>query len=121
MGVVIRAKKIVAAGVQFPLAQPGDMPYPHLGTRHRAAVGLARVSDALAIVVSEETGSISLAEGQSLTRGLSPQELRELLLKHLEHASTAEEDDAQGVTSAPPDETAPEKKSEPVTKESVGG
>jgi diadenylate cyclase len=86
MGVVIRGNKIVAAGVQFPLAEPGDMRDPHLGTRHRAAVGLAKVSDALIIVVSEETGSVSIAEGQELKRWLDPEQLRSELVRRLSRA-----------------------------------
>lgn len=83
MGVVIRGGKIVAAGVQFPLADPGDMPEGHLGTRHRAALGLARSTDAIVIVVSEETGAISLAEGGAFIRWLTPEALREHLMKRL--------------------------------------
>lgn len=83
MGVVIRGAKVVAAGVQFPLADPADMPDPGLGTRHRAAVGLARSSDALIVVVSEETGAISIAEGLRLERWLTPDRLREQLFKRL--------------------------------------
>ena len=83
MGVVIRGMKIVAAGVQFPLAEPGDMPDPHLGTRHRAAAGMARASDALVVVVSEETGAISLAEGTTMLRWLTPDALRTELTKRL--------------------------------------
>ena len=47
-----------------------------LGTRHRAAIGLTEEYDAVAIVVSEETGSISLAVGGQIERGLSPDQLR---------------------------------------------
>lgn len=83
MGVVVRAGRVVAAGVQFPLADPGDMPDEHLGTRHRAAVGLARSTDALVIVVSEETGAISLAEGRRLDRWLTPEALKDQLVKRL--------------------------------------
>ncbi len=83
MGVVIRNTKIVAASVQFPLADPHDMPEAHLGTRHRAAVGLARTTDAIVVVVSEETGGISLAEGSTLSRWLSGDELRAALIKRL--------------------------------------
>jgi len=83
MGVVIGGGKILAAGVQFPLAEPGEMPDPRLGTRHRAAVGLARVSDAIVVVVSEETGAISIAEGRSLDRWLTPEALRRELTRRL--------------------------------------
>lgn len=86
MGIVIRGRRIIAAGVQFPLAQPTDMPSPQLGTRHRAAVGLARVTDALVIVVSEETGGISIADGRRFERGLTPDNLRAALLHRLETA-----------------------------------
>ncbi len=86
MGVVIRGNKIVAASVQFPLADPDDVDRG-LGTRHRAAVGLARASDALVVVVSEETGIISLAEGRELLRGLSPESLREELTRRLSRAA----------------------------------
>lgn len=83
MGVVIRGAQIIAAGVQFPLAEPGEMSDPHLGTRHRAAVGLAKVSDAIVVVVSEETGAISIADGLELRRWLSPDELRLELITRL--------------------------------------
>lgn len=91
MGVVIRGLKIIAAGVQFPLAEAGDMLDPHLGTRHRAAVGLARATDALVIVVSEETGAISLAEGSSFDRHLTPEALREQLTRRLSRPGETEE------------------------------
>ncbi len=83
MGVVIRGDKIVAASVPFPLIDPGELPDEHLGTRHRAALGLARQSDAIIVVVSEETGAISLAEGRDLDRWLTPDALRAELEKRL--------------------------------------
>ena len=79
MGVVIRSGRIAAAGCQFPLAESEDVD-PSLGSRHRAALGLAQDSDAVVLVVSEETGRVSLAcEGQ-LYLGLEPENLREMLL-----------------------------------------
>lgn len=83
MGVVIRGDKIVAASVQFPLADPADMPGKHLGTRHRAAVGMARATDALVIVVSEETGGISIADAREFKRMLTPEALRQELIKRM--------------------------------------
>lgn len=83
MGVIIKGRKIVAAGVQFPLADAEDVRDPTLGTRHRAAVGLSRVSDALVIVISEETGAISLCERGALVRWLTPEALRTELARLL--------------------------------------
>jgi len=94
MGVVIRGKRVVAASVQFPLAEPGEVPDPHMGTRHRAAIGMTRVSDSLVIVVSEETGAISLGERGRLLRWLSVEALREELRLRL--AQSAREEDADG-------------------------
>ncbi|HVZ95081.1 MAG TPA: diadenylate cyclase CdaA [Phycisphaerales bacterium] len=79
MGVVIRGGRVVAACVQFPLAEPTEFADVQLGTRHRAAVGLARVSDAVVIVISEETGAISIAEGRHFRRNLTADELRDQL------------------------------------------
>lgn len=100
MGVVVRGRQIVAAGVQFPLAEPGEMKDPHLGTRHRAAVGLAKVSDALIVVVSEETGAVSVADGLELKRWLNPEQLREELITRLARSAPATADAADD-----PDET----------------
>ncbi len=82
MGVVIREGRIAAAGVQFPLAEGEDISQ-ELGSRHRAAVGLSMEADALVIVVSEETGAISLAERGQLLRKLSPDGLRAILRRGL--------------------------------------
>jgi diadenylate cyclase len=79
MGVVIRGGRIAAAGCEFPLSHQAILD-PHLGTRHRAAVGLTEESDAVVVVVSEETGNISLAEGGNLEGPLTPDQLRERLL-----------------------------------------
>jgi len=79
MGVIIRNGRVAAAGCQFPLAESAEVD-PSLGSRHRAALGLAQESDAVVLVVSEETGRISLAcEGQ-LSIGLERENLRGMLL-----------------------------------------
>ena len=79
MGVIIRNGRIAAAGVQFPLAESEEVD-PSLGTRHRAALGLAQESDAVVLVVSEETGRVSVAcEGQ-LYVGIELENLRDMLL-----------------------------------------
>ncbi len=79
MGVVIRGHRVVAAGCQFPLAESEDVDRS-LGSRHRAALGLAKDSDAVIMVVSEETGRVSLAYEGQLHIGLEPENLREMLL-----------------------------------------
>jgi uncharacterized protein (TIGR00159 family) len=76
--VFIRGDRVVSAGVIFPLS---DRPASRqLGTRHRAAMGMTeRANNCVCIVVSEETGSISLAEGGKLDRPLTSSKLKELL------------------------------------------
>ncbi len=78
LGVVIRGDRLLAAGVQFPLADSDRLPQ-ELGSRHRAAIGLSQEADALVIVVSEETGTVSVAERGELTRHLSTEDLRPVL------------------------------------------
>jgi diadenylate cyclase len=83
MGVVIIQGRIMFAGVQFPLAEAGDLE-KELGTRHRAAVGLSKeFIDAVVLVVSEETGDVSIAERGALIRKLSPEGLKGLLTELL--------------------------------------
>jgi len=80
LGVIISNGRIAYAGVQFPLAESGDLDR-ELGSRHRAALGMSNESDAVVLVVSEETGDISLAENGRLIRKLTPERLRGLLLE----------------------------------------
>jgi diadenylate cyclase len=82
LGVVVSQGRVAYAGVQFPLAESGELER-ELGSRHRAAVGLSQESDAVVVVVSEETGDISIAERGHLNRKLSPEALREMLTKLL--------------------------------------
>lgn len=77
-GVVIKGDRIAFAACIFPLTQRQDL-NPSLGTRHRAAIGLSEESDAVVVVVSEETGSISYAYKGHLVRGLSEERLRAFL------------------------------------------
>ena len=79
MGVIIREGRIAAAGCQFPLAESEEVD-ASLGSRHRAALGLAQDSDAIVLVVSEETGRVSIACDGQLYLGLSPEALDALLL-----------------------------------------
>ncbi len=76
--VFIRDFKIVSAGCLLPLSQRLEISKA-LGTRHRAAVGLSEISDALVLVVSEETGKISYASNGEIHIGVTIEELREVL------------------------------------------
>jgi diadenylate cyclase len=83
MGVIVAENQVVAAGCQFPLAESEEVDRA-LGSRHRAAVGLSHESDALVIVVSEETGRISVAETGRLRRNLTPADLAMILAEGLQ-------------------------------------
>src|ERR1044071_3489015 len=77
-GVVIKADRIALAACIFPLTQRQDL-NKSLGTRHRAAIGLSEETDAVVVVVSEETGAISHAYKGQLVRGITSEELRSFL------------------------------------------
>jgi len=79
---VVRKGVLKAAACILPLSQSQEID-PALGTRHRAALGIAEQSDAMVAVVSEETGIISLADRGVLRRALSPEELEAALLEGL--------------------------------------
>ena len=79
---IIRDGRVTAAGCVLPLSE-SDRLSLDLGTRHRAAVGMSEVSDAVVVVVSEETGAISVAVGGMLKRHLAPQTLERLLRNEL--------------------------------------
>ncbi|MBS3733378.1 MAG: diadenylate cyclase [Phycisphaerae bacterium] len=99
MGAIIRHGRIAAAGCQFPLAESEDVD-PSLGSRHRAALGLAQETDAVVLVVSEETGRVSIAcEGQ-LSLGLAAPALREMLLGLLAPSRRAREKQRQDAEEA---------------------
>ncbi len=77
-GVIIQGDRIAAAGSVFPLTGRTDIP-TELGTRHRAGLGMSEASDALAIIVSEETGKISLADSGRLLYDVKFEKFPELL------------------------------------------
>jgi diadenylate cyclase len=81
-GVIIRGDRIAAAGCLFPLSQRAELSRA-LGTRHRAAIGLSEETDAIVIVVSEETGAISVAYKGRLRRGLELDRLQRFLMATL--------------------------------------
>jgi diadenylate cyclase len=93
-GIIIRDDRIIAAACIFPVSQREDLDRT-FGLRHRAGLGITEESDAIAIVVSEETGNISVCYRGKIERGLKPgnleKRLAELLLRGDENASEEEE------------------------------
>lgn len=90
LGVVVQGRKVLAASVQFPLTKRTDVD-PRLGSRHRAALGVTEESDCLAVVVSEETGGIAVAERGQLHRMTSIDHLRTFLAERLLSEGSATE------------------------------
>lgn len=101
MAVVIRGDRIVAARVQLPLAEAASLragvqeePHPtdrtgsELGSRHRAAIGITLGADAVCVVVSEESGAISVAQDGQLQRNITESKLRSYLAANLTSAKT---------------------------------
>ncbi len=77
--IIDRNGKIAAAAAVLPLTAGRNLPNPKLGTRHRAAIGLSEVSDAVVVIVSEETGRISITNGGRIIMRLDPKRLRTIL------------------------------------------
>jgi diadenylate cyclase len=80
--VIIRNGRMIAAGCTLPLSQSSEWEQS-LGTRHRAAIGLTEETDAIAVIVSEESGAISMAVDGKITRYLNPQTLNSILVDYL--------------------------------------
>jgi diadenylate cyclase len=103
-GVIIRNDRIIAAACIFPVSQREDLNRT-LGLRHRAGLGITEESDAIAVVVSEETGNISICHRGKIERGFKPgqfeKRLSELLLR--ENDSSAQ----QGENTLPEPDTTP--------------
>jgi len=87
--VVLRPGRVIAASCMLPASSEVAVGDEHLGTRHRAAVGISEVTDAIAVVVSEETGAISLAINGRLIRRLDQRRLESLLAALLNGNSRA--------------------------------
>lgn len=95
---VIRAGRLYASGCFLPLSQNYSIS-KEMGTRHRAALGMSENSDAVVVIVSEETGTISIAENGKIERNFTPENLRrrlrkELLLKQEDGEKTESNDDS---------------------------
>ena len=78
--IIVRGNRIVSATCYLPLSDNMEIS-KELGTRHRAALGMSEVSDALVIAVSEETGYVSVAQGGQLVRNVTPEYLKESLIR----------------------------------------
>jgi diadenylate cyclase len=95
MGMIVHQDRVLAAGCQFPLAESGDIDRA-LGSRHRAALGMSQEVDAVVVIVSEETGTISVAMRGRMQRALTPEALRSLLARELSPRRTRAEDPVAG-------------------------
>ena len=84
--VIVRGDKIIGAGCILPLSQR-PLADRSLGTRHRAALGLAEETDALLVVLSEETSIISFVEGEEMIRGVTSPQLRDLMAGKVERVT----------------------------------
>ncbi len=84
--VIVRGDSVIAAGAVLPLAETTILPAERFGTRHRAAVGIAEQTDAVVVVVSEETGQTSLVERARIVRNLNPVQLERALIGLLDSA-----------------------------------
>ena len=87
--VIVQKERVAAAGCLFPLSDNPNLGNV-LGTRHRAAVGITEETDAIVVVISEETGTVSFAHGGRLQRSLDVQQLRGLLRKYYAQLEEAE-------------------------------
>lgn len=88
-GVVLSNERIAAAACVFPVSQR-ELSDRTLGLRHRAGIGISEESDAIVIVVSEETGSVSIAHGGKLERNLDPEEFKKRLHELVHQVGTYE-------------------------------
>jgi diadenylate cyclase len=93
-GVIIRNGRIVAAACIFPVSQRETLDRS-LGLRHRAGLGITEESDAVAVVVSEETGSISICHRRRIERNFSPETFRQRIGEILLHSKYEETDSEQ--------------------------
>ena len=94
---VISGDKIVEVGAILPLSHRDDLP-SHYGTRHRAAAGLAEATDALAVIVSEERGSVLSAKGSEISEAQSKAELARILQEHVGIAAESSDNNSRKKT-----------------------
>ncbi len=95
--IIVRGDRVTAATCYLPLSDNMNLS-KDLGTRHRAAIGMSEACDAFVIVVSEETGRVSIAEHGQLQRNVSDEQLREALRDLQQLKATEEEETAEATT-----------------------
>ena len=95
--VIISNNKITSAACILPLADDKDIA-KELGTRHRAAIGISKESDAIVVVVSEETGKISIAKDGTLIADVKEDALKRILIKHLVTAKFGTDEEVDRIT-----------------------
>ena len=95
--VIISNNKIIAAACILPLADDKDIA-KELGTRHRAAIGISKESDAISVVVSEETGKISIAKDGTLIADVKEDALKRILIKNLVTAKFGADEKKQKIS-----------------------
>lgn len=81
--VIIRGERIVAAACTLPISSARNLPDRQMGLRHRASLGITEISDAVAVVISEETGRISVVVGGRFIRGIDAERLAMILSEYL--------------------------------------
>ncbi|CEN27861.1 diadenylate cyclase CdaA [Lactococcus piscium] len=86
--VIVQGDKIAVTSAYLPLTEDGKIS-KEFGTRHRAAIGISEVSDAITLIVSEETGGMSITENGEFYSDLSKSEFHDFLIKHLEDTATS--------------------------------
>jgi len=89
--VIISGEKILAARCVLPISNNPNLP-KNLGLRHRAALGMAEITDALLVIVSEQTGQISFAQTGRMVNNISPYELTKILEKEFSNANEKKQD-----------------------------
>lgn len=124
--VIIQDGEIAAAGCMLPSTSRPELVDKALGSRHKAALGMSENSDAIVIVVSEETGVISVAENRSLTRQLSVEKLQNMLSERLmpgvssKEPKVGEEKPAEKKNTAPASEKRVQRSKAPAAEVSIG-
>ncbi len=98
-GLILREGRVVGAGCLFPVSQR-EIADRSVGLRHRAGIGITEESDAIAVIVSEETGDISIAHGGAIERHLEPDEFRRRLLELLELGDADDDESPEPAASA---------------------